>query len=78
VPGLEVKLAEKVILPLFERTSILARFILRVRNFFRSSMCPVFWRILKLNHMPDRLREELEEKEEFGLLSVLFGVDDSY
>jgi len=73
IPEWEVSLCTRVLQPLFSLVPSVAHLLLRLRDTLRDDPAPIlYWRLLKLNRMPDQLEEELEAHGQVGLLRVLF------
>jgi hypothetical protein len=59
--------------PLLSALWPLAWILLRLRERSKQPVPPVYFKLLKLEHVPEMMRRELEANEEYGLRSVLFG-----
>lgn len=73
IPQWELQMCHRLLRPIFSTFPSLAYLLLRLRALLRSGTGPtLYWRLLKLDRMPERFREELRNAGNVGLLDVLF------
>lgn len=76
IPQWELSACLDFLRPLFFLLPVLAHTVLFIRDRLRNRNGPVlYWRLLKLQRMPDRLKNELQAAGHVGLLEVLFPDD---
>ena len=64
---------QSIVRPLLVALWPVTLLLLRLRERSKPKVPPVYFKLLKLESMPERYREELAAADERGLLSVLFG-----
>lgn len=76
IPRWELFTCLHVLRPLFFLFPVLAHTVLLIRDRLRDRNGPaLYWRLLKLQRMPDHLKNELKAAGQVGLLEVLFSND---
>ena len=70
-------LANRVMHPFFRAFPFLAKGLLRMRDRSKKGACPYYWRLLRLKHMPERFKAELQATGQTALHDLLFGNNGS-
>ncbi len=67
------RIADRVLVPAFQRAPGLARGIVRLRDLSRGDHSPFYWRVQQLERSPEALQRELEQTGQTALRRALFG-----